>query len=400
MGEAVAVQPDWDLLRASGADFVVARDEDLKSAALRARLGISDGSGGLALPGGARIHPIRFAGDGAAGKAGDAHADNGWFRVIPASAVVPQERTNLAIGKPARQSSTADGPASRSVDGETNGVHADGDVTHTGDEPHAWLEVDLGDSQPIGSVRIWGRTDCCQDRLSDFWLLISETPFPDNATATELRGRTGVHAFPGMTPMPSTTISTEGVVGRYVRIQLGGTVSPVGNFLSIAECEIFSPGDSDVAAPVSGAGSPRIVAFETNDANRVSVSVDTPEPALVQYLLWPNPRASFYVDGRRITPTLHDGLAAITVPSGRHTVEMRYRHWPLRLFWLVYAAYGLTLALVTVPSWSSRAITSLVDSLYGSPLPPTVPVHPASAAVVSASHRDRPLSGPHGLSAQ
>jgi hypothetical protein len=60
-GAAVAVQPDWDLLEASGADFVVARDEDLKSAALRERLGISDGSGSLALPDGARIHPIRFA---------------------------------------------------------------------------------------------------------------------------------------------------------------------------------------------------------------------------------------------------------------------------------------------------------------------------------------------------
>jgi len=78
---------------------------------------------------------------------------------------------------------------------------------------------------------------------------------------------------------------------------------------------------------------------------------------------------------------------------------MRYRHWPLRLFWLVYAAYGLTLALVVLPSWSARAIESLIDTLYGSPLPPAVPVHPAGAAVASAPHLDAPLSGPHGLSA-
>lgn len=395
----VAVQPDWDLLEASGADFVVARDEDLKSDALRARLGISDGSGSLALPGGARIHPIRFAGTGAIRQAGDAHTDNGWFRVTPASAAVHQERANLAVGRPARQSSTADGPASRAVDGNTDGVHAQDGVTHTGNEPHAWLEVDLGDSQPIGSVRIWGRTDCCQDRLTDFWLFISETPFPDNATATELRGRAGVHAFTGMTPKPSTTIPTGGVVGRYVRIQLGGTVSPVGNFLSLAECEVFSPGDSDVASPANGTGSPRIVAFETNDANRVSVIVDTPEPALVQYLLWPNPRASFYVDGRRIKPTPLDGLAAIAVPSGRHTIEMRYRHWPLRLFWLAYAAYGIGLAAVGMPSWWFHASAALFGTIRGRPLPVDNPVYPVTAALASAACLDQRLPGPDGPSA-
>ena len=398
-GATVAVQPDWDLLESSGADFVIARDEDLKSTALRARLGISDGSGGLALPGGARIHPIRFAGNGATGKAGDAKSDNGWFRVIPASAAVDKERTNLAVGKPARQSSTADGPASRAVDGKTNGVHSQGDITHTGNEPNSWLEIDLGASQAIGSVRIWGRTDCCQDRLSDFWLFISETPFPDNATATDLRAQTGVHAFPGMTPMPATTIPTEGAVGRYVRIQLGGKVSPVGNFMSIAECEVFSPGDSDVASPVKGAGSPRIVAFETNDANRISVSVDTPEPALVQYLLWPNPRASFYVDGRRITPTLHDGLAAIAVPSGSHTIEMRYRHWPLRLFWLVYAAFGIALAAVALPSRWSQASVAVFGKRFGRTLPVDTAVYPVTAALASAVCLDQPFPGPDGPSA-
>ena len=398
-GKAVAVQPEWDLLEKSGVDFVVARDEDLANAALRKRLGIGDGSDSLSLPGGARIHPVRLAGDTPAAQAGTAEADNGWFRVFSEAAVEIPDRVNLAAGKPARQSSTADGPASRAVDGKTNGVHSQGDVTHTGNEPNAWLEIDLGASQAIGSVRIWGRTDCCQDRLSDFWLLISETPFPDNATATELRERAGVRAFPGMTPMPATTIPTEGAVGRYVRIQLGGTVSPVGNFMSIAECEVFSPGDSDAASPANGTGTPRIVAFETNDANRISVSVDTPEPALVQYLLWPNPRASFYVDGRRITPTLHDGLAAITVPSGRHTIEMRYRHWPLRLFWLVYAAYGIALAAVALPAWWSQASGAFFGKFFSRPLPVEAPVYPVTAALASAVCLDQPLPRPDGASA-
>ena len=176
-------------------------------------------------------------------------------------------------------------------------------------------------------------------------------------------------------------------------------MSPVGNFMSIAECEVFSPGDSDAASPANGTGTPRIVAFETNDANRISVSVDTPEPALVQYLLWPNPRASFYVDGRRITPTLHDGLAAITVPSGRHTIEMRYRHWPLRLFWLVYAAYGIALAAVALPAWWSQASGAFFGKFFSRPLPVEAPVYPVTAALASAVCLDQPLPRPDGPSA-
>jgi hypothetical protein len=359
-GATVAVQPEWNLIEESGVDFVVARDEDLADVALRNRLGIREGRG-LALPGGVSIHAIRFSGDGRATGSPNAAVDNGWFRLLPAELASSPERPNLAVGKAVRQSSTADGPATRAVDGNRHGNHADGSVTHPGADPNAWLEVDLGDTMPIGTVQLWGRTDCCQDRLTDYWVLISESPFPDTATVAEMRARHGVHSFPGMKPSPSFSIPTKDVVGRYIRVQLGGTTNSSGDYLSIAELEVFSPADTIVPSETK---MPRIVAFDSNDANWLSMTVDAPGQALAQYLLWPNPRATFYVDGSAVTPTRLNGLAAIPIPAGRHTLEMRYCHWPLRLFWLLYATYGLALLASIVPSGISKKLDLLVNTLY------------------------------------
>jgi len=34
--------------------------------------------------------------------------------------------------------------------------------------------------------------------------------------------------------------------------------------------------------------------------------------------------------------------------AGRHTVEIRYRHWPLKLFWVFYGLYGFALLAAVV----------------------------------------------------
>ena len=72
---------------------------------------------------------------------------------------------NLALNRPANQSSTAyGGEASRAVDGVTNGHYASLSVTHTaghgGNDPEPWWQVDLspgGGDVEIGSVRLWNR---------------------------------------------------------------------------------------------------------------------------------------------------------------------------------------------------------------------------------------------------
>jgi hypothetical protein len=77
--------------------------------------------------------------------------------------------TNLALKKPARQSSTTwGGTADRANDGNTDGNYGGGSVSHTGVENPPWWEVDLGEEVPVSKITVWNRTDCCSHRLNGF----------------------------------------------------------------------------------------------------------------------------------------------------------------------------------------------------------------------------------------
>jgi F5/8 type C domain len=83
---------------------------------------------------------------------------------------------NVALGKPALQSSTAyGGDAARAVDGNTSGFYGDNSVTHTADSFNGWIagsavwwEVDLQGDFQINEIAINGREDCCTERLGNF----------------------------------------------------------------------------------------------------------------------------------------------------------------------------------------------------------------------------------------
>lgn len=142
---------------------------------------------------------------------------------------------NVAVNKPALQSSNyfAGGPASRAVDGNRDGGWGGASLTHTNSEAQAWWQVDLGAIYSINDVRLWNRTDCCGDRLTNFVVLVSNVPFHSTSLA-ETQAQPGVssYAFPGQGGRP-TTIAV-GRTGRHVRVQLAGT-----NYLTLAEVEVF-----------------------------------------------------------------------------------------------------------------------------------------------------------------
>ena len=167
--------------------------------------------------------------------------------------------SNMALGKPATQSSTLPGApaavASSAVDGNTDGNFYDGSVTATNLDPNPWWQVDLGVSVQIGSITIWNRTDCCGSRLSDYWVFVSDTPFLATDTPATLQNRPGTYAnHQTVAPNPSALVPPPCVVpactavvvrGRYVRIQLS---SP--NYLSLAEVQVFgtvAPTNPDLA---------------------------------------------------------------------------------------------------------------------------------------------------------
>lgn len=145
--------------------------------------------------------------------------------------------TNVALGKPASQSSTiAKGAvAASAVDGSTDGNFANGSVTNTNSDPYAWWQVDLGFVATISSIVIWNRTDCCTARLSDYWVFVSESPFAATDTPATTQGRAGVWSSHQTTvPSPSVSIATGSVRGRYVRVQLSGT-----EYLHVAEVQVM-----------------------------------------------------------------------------------------------------------------------------------------------------------------
>ena len=103
----------------------------------------------------------------------------------------------------------------------------------------------------MSSVVLWNRTDCCGDRLIDYWVFVSNTPFGPNDTPQTLQSRAGTWGiYQTMQPNPSATITVPGAQGRYVRIQLNNL-----NYLSLAEVQVFGAGGAPGApAPAPGPG--------------------------------------------------------------------------------------------------------------------------------------------------
>ena len=134
--------------------------------------------------------------------------------------------TNLAVGKPANQSSLLGvATANLAVDGRTDGDWNHGSVTHTNLEFQPWWEVDLGTSTNIGAVVLFNRTDGAGERLSDFDIQFSND-HASWAVATSFFGQAAARTeFPSLN-MPA----------RWVRVRLRGT-----NYLSLAEVQIYAP---------------------------------------------------------------------------------------------------------------------------------------------------------------
>lgn len=97
------------------------------------------------------------------------------------------QATNLALNKTATQSSiTSGGVASRAVDGNTDGNFANNSVAHTASETQPWWQVDLGVVANITTIEVWNRTDCCADRIKDFYVLVSDVPFTSTSLSASL----------------------------------------------------------------------------------------------------------------------------------------------------------------------------------------------------------------------
>lgn len=162
-------------------------------------------------------------------------------RLGAASSIVSaafQAPVNLALNKPATQSSTASSGsiiahAGLAVDGNTNGNFFNGSVSHTQPDNQAWWQVDLTAIGLIEEVHIYNRTDCCPERLNNYYVLVSDVPFVSTDLDATI-SQPEVSSYLQFVPAGSPTIVNVNRTGRYLRIQLSGA-----NVLHMAEVQVI-----------------------------------------------------------------------------------------------------------------------------------------------------------------
>jgi hypothetical protein len=132
--------------------------------------------------------------------------------------------------------------AERAIDGNFDGYwHGSDDnnsVTHSGTSSDSYWQGDLGSSEEISEVYLFNRQDCCSERLNNFYVLISDTPFETGADLVS--ARVNAHAEVNVTTQvdryePGKVSFDAGTTGRYVQVFM-----PSG-YLSLAEVEARGP---------------------------------------------------------------------------------------------------------------------------------------------------------------
>jgi hypothetical protein len=146
----------------------------------------------------------------------------------------PPPLRNLAIGRPALQSSTTnwsynDDP---SVDarGGNNGMITGHYGFHTGEEANPWWQVDLVEMVKIEEVRVYNRiTGNCGYRAASLQILFSE-----DGQSWALVYENNGQEFGGADGKPLRVAFDQSAFARYVRVQLDGT-----GYLHLDEVEVY-----------------------------------------------------------------------------------------------------------------------------------------------------------------
>ena len=179
---------------------------------------------------------------------------------------------NLALQGTATQSSlfanNDDFSADKAIDGDLSGSVQAESLTHTLNESEAWWELDLGRVVDIDTIRIWNRTDCCSERLSDFHVLVSSQPFTSEDLNSVL-SQSDVFDFPTNDTAGRQTDVKVAEQGRYIRVQLSGA-----NPLQLAEVQVFGALRSDIDNLAVGGTATQSSTFQQNNAFNAGQAID------------------------------------------------------------------------------------------------------------------------------
>ena len=184
--------------------------------------------------------------------------------------VSPDLSNNIALNKPASQSSNYNAgnsyPASKGVDGNF------GNFTHTRSSNNIgqWWEVNLQANFDIGLIRLYNRSSCCQNRLNDYRI-------------TLFAGATVV-ATQDFITQPALSLDITSLVGAADRIR----VTQLKNApLSIGEFEVYPAGGGMLEFDCSDLGQQNVTMIATDASGNSSSCnhsvnvVDTIDPTII-----------------------------------------------------------------------------------------------------------------------
>ncbi|MFK8007335.1 MAG: LamG-like jellyroll fold domain-containing protein [Saprospiraceae bacterium] len=173
---------------------------------------------------------------------------------------------NLALGKTVTQSSIDYSlPAGNVIDGNLNNFN------HTlgSGDPQSWWQIDLGTLEEISVLEIYNRVSCCQSRTSQYYILVSETPFSSNDLSA-LLADPNVASYYQSTDAGFPTTMNISRVGRYVRVQLTSTSDP----MNIAEVMVYGSVSNCITALDGCDSYPTITYTENTVSNTCNYTIE------------------------------------------------------------------------------------------------------------------------------
>ena len=138
--------------------------------------------------------------------------------------------TNIALNKPATQSSAPYGSLGRAttvVDGNVSGVWSQQSVSHTYNESNPWWRVDLESTYEINKIEVFNRTDCCNNRLNGAKVYVGSIPSNNPNDYTEIGTLTGSKTI--------QSFDITGIQGQYIMVRIPGS----SKILSLAEVRAY-----------------------------------------------------------------------------------------------------------------------------------------------------------------
>ena len=139
---------------------------------------------------------------------------------------------------------TSSGSAFWAIDGNPDANDPTSNVAATNAEENPWFSLDLGSVKSLSHVDVYNRTDCCEDRLSNYDVFTSVAPIDTTQSLAQLvaeaaqpgSGMTMTNE-PDQAGTPTTVALPAGTTARYILIELA---SAGPQTLNLAQVEAYS----------------------------------------------------------------------------------------------------------------------------------------------------------------